>query len=74
MSSSMGFSDAVTTAVNPDPDAPPTDQPPPLPPRPADTATARTWRKYVVALGAHPDSLADIDVAELIEMADRFGG
>jgi hypothetical protein len=67
-----------------------TEQPPPIPDRPADGATKAKWVDYCVALGAdrtfltsdteHNDGTGTIVTEpaltrdELIELADRLGG
>jgi hypothetical protein len=51
-----------------------TQQPDPIPPRPADGAKAEKWAAYVVALGLHPDEAGKHSRSELIDLADRLGG
>lgn len=49
-------------------------QPERIPDRPADGAAREKWAAYVVALGAHPDTVAEMKREELAEFADRLGG
>lgn len=64
--------DELSVELNPEPsDAPPADS---IPDRPSDGAKAPKWREYLVALGAHPDSVKDMKADELAKLADRLGG
>lgn len=87
---SGGLRDEVIVELNPGPEPPTTDQPPPIPDRPEDSADESEWVDYVVALGAGRDVAGDsrhwdatageyvtvpgLTRDELIALADRLGG
>lgn len=47
---------------------------PPIPERPKDGAPHATRAEYVVALGLHPDTAAELKRDDLAELATRLGG
>jgi hypothetical protein len=87
---SGGISDDVIVELNPGPESPAVDQPPPISERPADSADESEWVDYVVALGAGRDVAEDthhwdatageyvtvpaLNRDDLIALADRLSG